>query len=195
MFTSDGFATRRSIAPTLVELRRIGGSARLRSRALARRSLYPNPGGAERRSAARAPEIRLTVGWPMMRRLITAGVIAVAQLACYSGAARSRAPLTSRNYVSAAEMAAQPTGSLYEALQRLRPEFLRSRGVTTFAGGVIEEGLPIVYCDHMRLGGLEWLRNIPASDVVEVRFLSAGEAQFRYGNGHQGGVIDIVTKH
>jgi hypothetical protein len=105
-----------------------------------------------------------------------------------------RSPLATRGVIHADEIARGPAGSLYEALQRLRPEFLRGRGVSSFAHGTIERATPVVYCDHIRLGGLEWLRNIPASDVAEVRYLSANEAQFRYGSGHQGGVIDIRTK-
>ena len=130
----------------------------------------------------------------MIRRLMSAGVIAVTIAACHAASPGTHVPSTSRGVVRADEIARSPSGNLYETLQRLRPEFLRGRGVASFSHGAVEQATPVVYCDHMRLGGLEWLRNIQAADVVEVRYLSSNEAQFRYGSGHMGGVIDVRTK-
>ena len=130
----------------------------------------------------------------MLRRLISAGVTALSLAACHSAPSGTHPLLAQRGVIGADEIAHSPYGTLYEAVQRLRPEYLRTRGVATFAGGTMEMASPVVYCDRMRLGGIEWLRNIQAADVVEVRFLSANEAQFRYGSGHLGGVIDVRTK-
>jgi hypothetical protein len=56
-------------------------------------------------------------------------------------------------------------GTLLEALQQLRPEWLRSRGAT--AGVSVDGGAP---------GDLELLRMIPTSTVREVRFERASSS-------------------
>jgi hypothetical protein len=51
-----------------------------------------------------------------------------------------------------------------------------------------------VYLDDARLGGVEQLRWIPATTVREMRFLSAIEATTRYGVGHSGGAVVVMSR-
>lgn len=76
--------------------------------------------------------------------------------------------------------------TLYEAVQRLRPAFLRAR--TTSAGPGF---LPVVYVDGMRKGSPEILRTIPTSEVAEIRYLTVQDATTRYGMNVEAGVLDV----
>ncbi|HEX2449980.1 MAG TPA: TonB-dependent receptor plug domain-containing protein [Gemmatimonadales bacterium] len=52
----------------------------------------------------------------------------------------------------------------------------------------------MVYVDGTRVGGVQELKRIPSQDVREIRFLSASDAQARYGTGHAAGVIQVSLK-
>jgi hypothetical protein len=76
--------------------------------------------------------------------------------------------------------------NLYEAIQRLRPAFLRAR--TTSAGPGF---LPVVFVDGIRKGSPEYLRGIPTAEVSEVRYLTVQDATTRYGMNVEAGVLDV----
>jgi hypothetical protein len=52
----------------------------------------------------------------------------------------------------------------------------------------------IVYVDGTRMGGVQELKRISAQEVREIRFLSASDAQQRYGTGHAAGAIQVSLK-
>jgi hypothetical protein len=52
----------------------------------------------------------------------------------------------------------------------------------------------MVYVDGTKMGGVQELKRIPAQDVREIRFLSASDAQQRYGTGHAAGAIQVTLK-
>jgi hypothetical protein len=52
----------------------------------------------------------------------------------------------------------------------------------------------MVYVDGTKVGGVQELKRIPAQDIREIRFLSASEAQQRYGIGHAAGAIQVALK-
>jgi hypothetical protein len=45
----------------------------------------------------------------------------------------------------------------------------------------------------MRRGGVDVLREIPALDIAEIRYLDGREATQRFGTGYSGGIIHILT--
>jgi hypothetical protein len=47
----------------------------------------------------------------------------------------------------------------------------------------------------MLVGGVNALGNIASTTIREIRRLDALEATTRYGTGHPGGAIVIITKH
>ena len=117
--------------------------------------------------------------------------LAAAVIACGSAPRRAQAS-RDRDVVTAAELAAVAGGTAYEAIQRLRPEYLRSRGVLSL--DTPTPALPVVYLDDVRAGGLEALHTIRVADVYEIRFYNASDATTRFGTGHPGGAI-VVTTH
>ncbi len=73
----------------------------------------------------------------------------------------------------------------YEAIERLRPNWLRSRSSTP----------PRIMVDGSRqAGGLDVLRSYRTSDIQEMRFISGTDATTRYGTGYDGGVIVLTTR-
>lgn len=80
---------------------------------------------------------------------------------------------------------------LGEAIQSLRPRWLRSRGNTSIRLG---EEIPRVVLDGAIVGEAEELERISVESVEEVRFLDARDATTRYGTGFGGGAIVVVTR-
>lgn len=76
-------------------------------------------------------------------------------------------------------------GTAYEALQHLRPEFLRPRRA-------IPKSEVIVYVNDIMVGGLDQLHAIRAAQIDELRYLDAREATMRFGTGHPDGAILIL---
>ena len=80
-----------------------------------------------------------------------------------------------------------------QAVQRLRPNFLQTRGGATSS---ITQGPQdvVVYVDQTRMGGPNTLAQIPITDVKEIQYLNGTDATQRYGTGHGSGVIIVVRK-
>ena len=124
----------------------------------------------------------------------TSAIIAAAVLtlgACSPKSARV-AP-QDRNLITADEIAKSNATNAFEAVERLRPAFLRTRGSQSLQNQ--EPPTPMVYIDGMRYGTLQTLATVPTIGIVSIRYLNAIEATQRYGFGNEGGAIMIVTKH
>lgn len=104
------------------------------------------------------------------------------------------APMSyARERITAEEIAATQASDAYEVTRLLRPGWLAGRGPLSLRPDV--SPFPAVYVDDQRMGGLEWLRTIPAESVTEIRFVSAADATTRWGRGNAAGVILVTTKH
>ncbi len=90
-----------------------------------------------------------------------------------------------------AELRAQAGSTLYDQIRRVRPNWLRTRGVTSITLGADEI---VVYRDGVRQGGLSVLRDFAVESVEVARFLSGPEAASRYGLDHQQGAILVTTR-
>ncbi|HEX8849768.1 MAG TPA: hypothetical protein VF761_09585 [Gemmatimonadaceae bacterium] len=104
----------------------------------------------------------------------------------------SQARVRSRSDIIApAELASAGTGTAYDVVQRLRPQFLahRALGYLTDPYG----GKPVVYYNGMCLGGIEELRTLSMFMVGEVRFLTPVAGSESFGRYHPGGVIAITS--
>lgn len=86
---------------------------------------------------------------------------------------------------------AEDVSNLYEAVQRLRPRFLRGRiGSRSFSG---TDGV-VVYYEGVRFGGVAELRRLGIDGIEEVRYLGPQDATTKYGTNHGGGVIEITGR-
>ena len=97
-----------------------------------------------------------------------------------------------------------PGGSVYDLVNKLRPNFLRSRGQTSLSGGtspvagelpgVGGEFYPNVFVDDITYGDISSLRGLQPNQVGEIRFYQAAEAERKFGPGNPGGVIAITNR-
>jgi outer membrane cobalamin receptor len=117
-------------------------------------------------------------------------MMTIASLACTR--ASNRPESGDRDTITEAEIASSSAANAYEAVQRLRGNFLSNRGKTTILGK--SSPMPIVYLDGVRFGEISSLRNISATTVQAIRLYRSWEAQQKYGNDVMGGVIEVTTK-
>lgn len=83
---------------------------------------------------------------------------------------------------------------LYQVIRSLRPHFLEVRGVRS-VGNSSASGTPILlYVDGKRDAGIDALRNIPARNVEEVRYLSPTAAATEFGPSGANGAVIVKLK-
>lgn len=119
-------------------------------------------------------------------------------LAC-SSSGRSSSGLPSQSnarnrgaVISAEELATTSELDAYDAVRRLRPMWLRTRGpVSLSLQG--QAGIR-VYVNGSRLGQLQMLKTFRATDIESITYLSAPEATTRFGIDHSDGAIMVILK-
>lgn len=117
----------------------------------------------------------------------------VALAGCATSSSRSESPRRSGSVLGTDELRNVQQLSAYDAVRRLRPQWLRTRGPTRVDPDLQE--LPIrIYVNNAPGTTLDELRQIRASDIDQMRFLSAREATTRYGIDHVNGAILVTTK-
>lgn len=117
--------------------------------------------------------------------------------ACASGG-RQPAATTNGNVISTSEIARSSATNALELIQRLRPQFLSTRGAVhgnpTTAGNRLERVDLVVYLNESRLGGSDQLRDIPTAEIREIRYFSAADATTKWGTGHTAGAIQVLSR-
>ena len=114
-------------------------------------------------------------------------------LACAStGGAGGSAPPPDRNLLTDDEIATISVASAYEAVERLRPLFLKTRGRSTINAGGSEYAS--VFVNGQFYGDLPSLRNIVANEVREIRYFNGPDAVTKYGMRYGSGAIDVRIK-
>jgi hypothetical protein len=109
-----------------------------------------------------------------------------------SNAEASR-PRSSRDRITADELAKIDVQNALEAVQRLRPQFLQTRGGASASMTLGPQDV-VVYVDQTRMGGPSTLAQIPIGDVKEIQYLSGTDATQRFGTGHGSGAIIVIRK-
>ena len=92
------------------------------------------------------------------------------------------------------EIEASRAATAYDAIQKLRANFLSYRGETSFNKNT-SQPYPTVYVDGQEFGPISSLRSIPASQVETIQLYRSWEATTKYGSGKMGGVIAVTTRH
>ncbi|MGW8268423.1 MAG: hypothetical protein ACWGSQ_18795, partial [Longimicrobiales bacterium] len=90
------------------------------------------------------------------------------------------------------ELEGLPGFNVLQAVERLRPHWLRGR-VTTVRGVSTVRLFPKVFVDGVPSGELERLSQMTVVEAREIRFFSASDATTRFGTGYPGGVIEVLT--
>lgn len=144
---------------------------------------------------------------------VIVGVLAIASLgACASGgsskapapSSAAAAPNTVRrgsaNLITQAEIESAQLETIYDVIERLRPNMMRTRGQMGRVAGAAEgqsgAGMSTikVYLNGTGIGDISMLRGIQASSVKQVQFLSASDATTRFGTGNDAGAILVTSK-
>lgn len=134
----------------------------------------------------------------MTRTRLCLAAALIAALACTSNPAPGGDPAaastaTRRTDVITAEELADPSvaaGDVLEAVRRLRPSFLMSRGASsmknTTAGSVHVsiDGAPLLSVDN--------LSRLRPAQVAEIRYLNATDAAQRFGTSAGSGAVILV---
>ena len=108
-----------------------------------------------------------------------------------SGGTATPRPARNTNVLTEAEVQARPGLTLYQLIERDRPDWLRIRRRTSVNAG---EDAIVVYRDDVRQGGLAVLRDMTVESVSSIRFITGPEADGRFGRGHQSGAILITSR-
>jgi hypothetical protein len=101
-------------------------------------------------------------------------------------ASRSSKVLTGEELASVFELNA------LQAVERLRPAWLRNRGLVSMENQQFQ-GVRL-YVDGNPRGYMADMAEILVSDIEEMRFMDSREATTRFGTGYPDGVIVITTK-
>lgn len=118
-------------------------------------------------------------------------------------------PRGGRDVITREQITTSGARNVFELVSSMRKEWLVTRGTNSFretatgAGGgtglnaalQVEPGKAtvVVYMDDVSLGDAESMRDILINDIMEIRFLDARQATYRYGSGHSHGVILLKT--
>ena len=137
----------------------------------------------------------------MITKRICATALLVAALACAGGsssASDTNVPTTTNrnaDFITAEELAdpSVSSGTALEAVQRLRPRFLMTRGAVsgrnTSAGSVhvSVDGGPLLTVDN--------LSRLRPAQIAEIRYLNSSDAAQRFGtSAASGGVILVKSR-
>ena len=126
-----------------------------------------------------------------MRRSVLLVLAFIGLASCAGAGSQSR---SSRQFdvITRDEIVQAGVGTALEAVEQLRPQFLRPRGgVSIREGGTPSP--PQVFVDGLELGGPEGLRDIPASIILDIRYSPNRDTETRLGSGQHGGVIRVRT--
>ena len=94
--------------------------------------------------------------------------------------------------ISEYELNQSGTNTAYEAIRRLRPQWLNYQPPTSVSNP--NPLVPVVYLDEHVLGDLSTLNQILISQIESISFYKAPEAMLKYGTNRTGGVIAVATK-
>jgi hypothetical protein len=119
----------------------------------------------------------------MYGRLLLIGAVLVS--AGCAAASQSEGPRSNPDLITQAEIQGTSAANALDVIRRLRPMWLRVRS---------RGDAPVVYVDGTRRVDANALVVIAAELVLEMRHLSASDATTRFGTGHRGGAILIVTR-
>jgi outer membrane cobalamin receptor len=127
-----------------------------------------------------------------VRRKSLFGIGVVALLGCTTPQQRVATGVDTQ-LITQDEIEASKAPTAFDAIQKLRANFLSYRGETSF-NKKNSQPYPTVYVDGQEFGPISSLSSIPASQVATIRLYRSWEATTKFGTGNMGGVIAITTR-
>ena len=111
--------------------------------------------------------------------------------ACASGR-NSTATRRDLDLITEEEVEASMGGNAYEIITRVRPAFLKTRGIATTTISVQDHAT--IYINGVRFGDINSLKNIAGDQIREIRYYNARDAIQKFGTQDGTGVIDVSTR-
>jgi hypothetical protein len=118
-------------------------------------------------------------------------ILSLALVGCTACSTTARRSTGSANVITRQQLSSLETMSAYDAIQRLRPTWLQSRGPTSLLSGPT---LPQVHINDSRSRTIDELRSLPVIEIETMEYRNAADATTMYGTGYPGGVIEIRTR-
>ena len=125
-----------------------------------------------------------------MRIVLSSLLLTLALSSCASGGAtggQRRNP----NVITTAELRQAEGLTAFQAIQQMRPRWLRGRGLRSVFGGAI---FPKVVVDETQYREIDDLRSMVVSEIDELRFIGAADATTRFGTGYPAGAILVSLR-
>lgn len=121
--------------------------------------------------------------------------IAFQLASCTTSRDGTKSPST-RDVLTADEIATTGAITAYDAITLRRPNFLKSRGPKSVTGMHDERSTqyPSVYMNGLFYGTIDKLREIMVQDVKEIRYLDPASANLQFGLGNTAGAILVTTR-
>lgn len=126
----------------------------------------------------------------MLRQSFSILMVA-AGVACASAGAGTGSSHSS-DVITAEQIATTHESNAYDAINQIKPLWLKSRGQTSVNTG--SSPYASVFVDGQYFGDLASLRQIIAPQIKEVRYLNGPNAVTRYGMQYGSGVIEVSTR-
>jgi outer membrane cobalamin receptor len=121
--------------------------------------------------------------------------ICMVSLTFAAGACRTASPrypaASDPGVITSTQLQEFKSASALDAIRKVRPNFLLSRGQTSLSG--TSSPFPTVYLDGVRYGDISMLRQIPAAWIAEIRLYRTSTFA-HLGADEIGGVIAITTR-
>lgn len=117
-------------------------------------------------------------------------LLALCASACGSAGRPATGSRLAPDVILLEEIQQSSASNAYDLVSQARPNWLRGRGASSFRSSRVE--LPVVYLDDRPQGAPEILRSFAIHSVAELRYINATSATTRYGEGHAGGIIQVV---
>lgn len=111
---------------------------------------------------------------------------------CVTTPPQAESAPSARNTLTRTELATSNSSNLFDAISKLRPEWLSSRGPTSLTDAT--PASVSVFMDGSMLGKAESLKQLGVLDVTEVRYWDAAQASARFGMGHPRGVLELLRR-
>ena len=127
-----------------------------------------------------------------VHRMIAGGIALLVAGCGPAGSGGTREASPSSRMLLADEIRTVGATNAYQAVTRLRPTWLRSRGVVSLRNP--SAGEVVVYLDGVRFGGPRSLESIQAESIFQIEYLDPSDAHARFGIGHLGGAIVVRTR-
>lgn len=96
--------------------------------------------------------------------------------------------------ITADQIEALHADDAYDVVALTHGDFFHSRGRESMDPNI--PPIPVhVFVDDTYYGDVSMLRGIPVGEIEEIRLYQSYEAQYKFGGGHMGGVIQVITKN